>query len=426
MKVLVVEDDPSQLLLLETILLKEYDVLTAEDPRDALEIVKQQKQDDPIAVVLSDQYMPQMQGHRLLGKIASISEDTLGILLTGEEVSISILTSALNEGHIYGYLNKPCHQTSLLTMVAKAIELFSVRVLNKRLARELLAANQELEKQVQKRTQELEKQSSLLQERNEKLNLIQEEIEGQMSQAQTTQRSLLPASVLDTAHLKTCAKYVPLKKIGGDFYDVIQLRKDRYGLLVADVSGHDVAAALVSFMISGIFRSLSEKATGVLETVYEVNNQLSKNLEKGRFASMFYGVFNAKTSLFTYCSAGHPGALLIRKKDQELLHLRTKGGVIGVVPGNLMKFQKSRVELCVGDRLFLYTDALLEIESKNEESASYQSRLQDLEDRVKKTRDQPIEEALEFIYSDTLKQAGCTSYQDDFTLLAVELHPETH
>jgi len=149
-------------------------------------------------------------------------------------------------------------------------------------------------------------------------------------------------------------------KAGGDFYDVVQVGEQVVDYIVADASGHDLAA---SFWTGALKTLLGEYATSVnppQDVLRSINSALCRILPSGVFFTMIYGRLNRATGKLQLLNAGHPPALLLPARQSEPIVLKQEGDVLGTFAD--ATFGVSEVKVNPGDRLFLFSDGLIELE----------------------------------------------------------------
>ncbi len=182
-------------------------------------------------------------------------------------------------------------------------------------------------------------------------------IEGDLEAARAVQRSLLPNPLPDIPSLRLTARYLPMNKIGGDFYDVVD-RGDSCGLFIADVSGHGAPAALFTALLKVYFRLSFEKAEDPEWVLRMLHSALMRDLSEETFITAFCSVYYPQTGILIFSGAGHPGAILY--KGGEKMCTVLKANAMPICLANWGAFEKREAYLDVGDRLFLYTDGLFE------------------------------------------------------------------
>jgi serine phosphatase RsbU (regulator of sigma subunit)/CHASE2 domain-containing sensor protein len=184
-----------------------------------------------------------------------------------------------------------------------------------------------------------------------------EEISTDLRKAAEIQQNLQPESIPAIDGVALAGFQIPCKEIGGDYYDVIDLGCNRVGLLIADVCGKGVAAALLMSNLQSKVRQLAPTALSPKQLVIDLNKATIDVLTEGRFVTLVYGVLDRDTMEFSYCSAGHMPPLVCRANG-EVAELPQGGIPIGLLPE--FNWQEHGTCLFVGDVLFMYTDGLSE------------------------------------------------------------------
>jgi len=174
-------------------------------------------------------------------------------------------------------------------------------------------------------------------------------------------RLLLPHQPPDWPELRWAVHYAPLDHLGGDYYDIALPDEDHLGFLIADASGHSIAAAMVAILSRTAFSEVAGSTTSPGQVLTEMNNRL-QGLADERFVTAFYGVLDRRTGLLTYASAGHPYPLRLEFATGQVRTLAAHGFMLGIMPGE--RYHDRSVQLGPGDRLVFYTDGL--VETRNE------------------------------------------------------------
>lgn len=207
--------------------------------------------------------------------------------------------------------------------------------------------------QVQRRLQE---RTGQLETQVEKGKVQDQELE----RACEIQRALLPKTLPQLPGVQLAGAWQPAKVVGGDYFDVIRLDSKRLGVCIGDVAGKGISAALLMANLQASFRALATADASPSAVCAKLNAFLCSNLALGKFITLFYGILDAERLTFTYESAGHCPALLLKKAGQvEVLH--GEGAVLGVLPD--WTYRDSVASLAAGDRLLLYTDGVTEAEN---------------------------------------------------------------
>ena len=183
--------------------------------------------------------------------------------------------------------------------------------------------------------------------------------------AARVQLSLLPDTIPMSDAVDITGIMRPAKEVGGDFYDFFRLDHNHIGVAVADVSGKGVPAGLFMVMARTLMRATATQH--VLEpglVLQRVNDFLEQNNSEGLFVTLFYGVLDERTGVFTYANGGHNPPILVGHDDANTLE--TTGGVaLGMFPG--LDYSAARVDMDVGFRLVLFSDGITEAFNETEE-----------------------------------------------------------
>lgn len=194
--------------------------------------------------------------------------------------------------------------------------------------------------------------------------LEQERIRQQLQSAKIIQQSFLPQTFPSCPYnrFQLWASYHPAKVIGGDFYDFIPLSDDEIGIVIGDVSGKGIPAALFMARLLSDFHFLA-LATGTPErTIEQLNRSLVNRQQQGMFVTLIYGIYNAATGRFRYVNAGHLPFLVIRGKKRETqVYGQAATFPLGIRAE--MEMVPGEVTLGPQDVLFLFTDGLIETEA---------------------------------------------------------------
>lgn len=151
------------------------------------------------------------------------------------------------------------------------------------------------------------------------------------------------------------------KEVGGDFYDFYLLTEDTLGILIADVSGKGIPAAMMMMQTKALISSLANSGIDVAEVFTRANDALCEHNDANMFITAWMGILNLKTGLLTYANAGHNPPLL-RRKGQQFEYLKSPAGFV-LAGWEGFQYQKQKLQLAPGDQLYLYTDGVTEAEN---------------------------------------------------------------
>jgi sigma-B regulation protein RsbU (phosphoserine phosphatase) len=182
--------------------------------------------------------------------------------------------------------------------------------------------------------------------------------------ARRIQSSTLPQVVPTLAGLEITARYVPMSAVAGDFYDFLWVDEKRVGILVADVTGHGVPAALIASMLKVAFASQAAHAQDPARVLSGLNDALCGKFEE-HFVTAAYLFVDLEKSLLHYSAAGHPPLMLASRGAGNVREIEKNGLMLGMFP----EAAYSSVEIRVrpGDRCLLYTDGLFEAKNAAQE-----------------------------------------------------------
>jgi phosphoserine phosphatase RsbU/P len=197
-------------------------------------------------------------------------------------------------------------------------------------------------------------------QREEQLN----EIEKELSLARNIQLSLLPAAFPDPSSFRVAALYVPMTSVAGDLYDFVAAGETSAGLLIADVSGHGVPAAMIASMVKMAAMSQRDQAAHPGAVLAAMNRALFGNTQ-GQYVTAAYAHLDAAKGELRYAAAGHPAMLLLR--GGEVIEVAENGLLLAAVDG--MEYSERSIAIRPGDRIVLYTDGI--VEARNRAGALY-------------------------------------------------------
>lgn len=309
-RILVVDDEPGLQNTVRRILARNHEVSVASSGPEALAILAHTPHD--LAIV--DVRMPGMNGFEVLKAIKASHPDTEVIIMTG---SISNpeekLVEALREQAFY-FIAKPFEKIVLETLVERCLE------------------RQRLEREKRDWTQTLERD---------------------IEQARRFQRMLLPRAFPRVPHLRGDVVYAPSEILSGDFYDFFELGRSRVGVLIADVSGHGVSAALYTGMVKSEMLSVRDEFEHPEALFASINERLGVTARRRRHVTALLLILDTETRRLRYVNAGHPGFFTSTGGAWE-----STGPPLGMLEG--ATYEVGEAVLAREERLFLYTDGILE------------------------------------------------------------------
>ena len=255
----------------------------------------------------------------------------------------------------------------------------------------------------------------------EAITADRERIAAELGVAATIQTSMLPCifpAFPEREEFNIFADMHPAKKVGGDFYDFFLTDPDHLWVVIADVSGKGVPAALFMVIAKTLIKNQAGSCGDPGEVLGVVNNQLCENNDAAMFVTCFVGVLDIPTGKFTFANAGHNAPLLYRAGG-AYDWLKVKPGFVLAGLDN-MQFTSEELTMHRGDRLYLYTDGVTEALNPAEELYGEDRLLETMNrEDVKK---QPIEKVVEAVQEDIHVYADGAEQADDITMLLLEIN----
>jgi sigma-B regulation protein RsbU (phosphoserine phosphatase) len=237
----------------------------------------------------------------------------------------------------------------------------------------------------------------------------------EMDMARRIQSSILPAGVPRVGGLRLAARYKPMAVVAGDFWD-LAAADGCVGLLVADVAGHGVPAALVASMVKVAFEAQRDRADEPAEVVAAMNVVLCR-MRAGPFVTAVYASVSADRRRLRFAGAGHPPALLWRAREGRVERLDSNGLLMGV--DECAPYQTGEVMVDAGDRLLLFTDGLVEAANARDEFFG----LEGLERLLAVGATLDAEALADRLLAELARHRGVEGFDDDLTLLVADVLP---
>lgn len=243
-----------------------------------------------------------------------------------------------------------------------------------------------------------------------------ERLERELEIAQEIQKRLQPLSPPNFHGYDIAALSIPCIKVGGDYYDFIPLANSQLGIVIGDVMGHGVGAALLMATVRSALRILSQGNLKISDLLYRINNMLINDLgEKKILMSMFYGILEPKVRRLTFSNAGHDYPFVLRSSPSTLEFLKSTGTVMGMF--DHYSCNQSEIQLNPGDVVLLYTDGVVEVTGDSREQFS-RERLYRL---VQENRHLAAKSLIDRIHSEVAAFSGSRLIDDDLMLVVMKV-----
>jgi len=371
--VLLVDDEPANLQIVNSILKDTYKTRIATNGAKALELANQDPAPD---LILLDVMMPEMDGYEVCSRLKSDdrTRDIPVIFLTGQ-TEIDDETRGFEVGAV-DYIHKPFSPAVVQARVRTHLVLRGIR--------------NQLESQLQT-------------------------IQSEMATARQIQLSILPREIPAIKGLEIAARYIPMTAVAGDFYDFIQIDEKRIGILVADVSGHGMPAALISSMLKIALDGQTECASDPASVLAGLNKALCGKFQ-GHFVTAVYVVVDVEKQSIFYAGAGHPPLIFMDHSAGKARDFVENGLFLGFFPE--ATYSAVEIPFTAGDWGVLYTDGIPEMTDPSDEQFGLDRFKQCLQDHHDLTAAQFINALLAELsqWSDV---ASGREPEDDITLLAI-------
>jgi sigma-B regulation protein RsbU (phosphoserine phosphatase) len=331
-------------------------------------------------VVVTDYCMPEMNGIEFLSQVRRISPDAVRMLLTGS-ADLEAAIQAVNQGHIFRFLTKPCASEDLLKALAAGIQEY--RRIHK-------------ERKFNKRTRRW------------------------LQQAMEVQQCLLPGQASEWRELDIAGRSVFCDQTGGDYYDYFEktgLAGNTISIVVGDVSDHGLPSALLMATARATLRECASRSGSARQIVGHVNRRLARDVrDTGRFMTLFYAEIERSTRTISWVRAGHDPAMVYDLRSGEFGELNGQSGLpLGVF--DEAAYEEHRWELGPEQIVAIGTDGIWEARSPAGRIFGKQRLL----DVIQAHAARPATEIVERALAELQKFLHPMTVQDDATLVVVKL-----
>ncbi len=310
-RILVVDDESGMLRAVDRVLGATHRVVGIQSSVQAVAVAAEFKPD----LVILDVRMPEMDGFELMARLKSTDPAPDIILMTGSIDDMDQKLVRALRGRAFYFIQKPFDREVLLTLVERCLE---------------------------------------LRWRREENRLHTRRLEKELGEARAFQQGLLPDRDMTTERLAICCRYVSCSELGGDLYDYTMLPGGRAALIIADVVGHGVSAAMLTGVVKSAFRASDADEYDPSAVVQRVRSNLSA-FGPERFVTLIAALLSPDGDL-RYVNAGHPAGLLWRA-DGAIQRLTSTGPLVSpALPPCI--WEQETVPMAPGDQLLLYTDGI--------------------------------------------------------------------
>ena len=381
-KILSVDDEMDLELLLTQYFRRkirkgEYEFYFAHNGLEALTTLLKVKDID---IILSDINMPEMDGLTLLTKVNEMQNPALKCIMVSAYGDMGNIRQAMNNG-AFDFATKPIDLDDLSVTIEKAIEQI-----------EYIKKSQAEHTQL-------------------------ESLKTDLAVASEIQHAILPRIFppfpeneceVDLAALMRAAK-----DVGGDFYDFFRIDKEHIGLVMADVSGKGIPAAIFMAVSRTLIRAIGLQGFSPEVCITKANDLLCCESAESMFVTVFYAIYNIYTGELEYCNGGHNSPYILRNGGQvEVMPISTNC-LVGVIEG--ITYTKEQARLGVGDTLVMFTDGVNEATNTAFEEYG-DARMEKL---LAEQNGKTCREVIDGQLADVRSFAEGAEQSDDITLLAL-------
>lgn len=245
-------------------------------------------------------------------------------------------------------------------------------------------------------------------------SLEKERIEKELNLAAAIQQKIIPKELPEIRGYQIAGINIPSKEVGGDYYDCIDLGDGRFALIMADVAGKGISAALLVNTLNAALYSYLEFNLPLTELAEKLNKLIFKSSPPDKYITFLIAVLNSSSGELDIVNAGHNPALLLRK-DGMLEQIEAGGIGLGMLDFGL-PYTGKNLKIESGDKLFLFTDGIPEAMNLNEEEYSDERMIK----FFKNHSDKPPKEFISLIVEDVKNYAGKAVQSDDITAMILK------
>lgn len=245
-------------------------------------------------------------------------------------------------------------------------------------------------------------------------SLEKERIQKELNLAAAIQQKIIPKELPKIEGYQLAGINIPSKEVGGDYYDCIELSNGKFALIMADVAGKGISAALLVNTLSAALHSYLEFNLPLTDLADKLNKLIYKFSPPDKYITFLIAVLDSNSGSLDVLNAGHNPAFLLRK-DGTLEQIDAGGIGLGMLDLGI-PYTGQNLTMNPGDKLFLYTDGIPEAMNLNEEEYSDQRMI----DFFKKNSERPVDEFINHIVADVKKYAGEAEQSDDITSMILK------
>ena len=244
-------------------------------------------------------------------------------------------------------------------------------------------------------------------------------LQSELAVAREVQMSFLPAHSPNIAGLEIASECLPAKEVGGDYYDFIELGKNRLGVVIGDVSGKGTQAAFYMTLTKGFLKALAHTTPSPAGLLIQMNQLFYENVARGHFISLVYAIFDLETRTATIARAGHNPIVVNHSASNRVAFFDQPGMAMGLEKGDIFKesIRDKQVSFAEGELFVFYTDGLTEAMNKKKEEFGEQRFLES----ITKWSNGSAAELQKGVFEEVKEFIGKAPQQDDMTMVIVKI-----
>ncbi|NIO05757.1 MAG: SpoIIE family protein phosphatase [Proteobacteria bacterium] len=232
--------------------------------------------------------------------------------------------------------------------------------------------------------------------------------------AYTIQQRLLVEEFPTVMGLEIASDSLPATEVGGDFYDFLKLTDGKSHIVIGDVAGKGMSAAMFMGIVRSIIRAESTESPDAAEVMRKSNRLVCLDAKSGMFVTVFYATFDERTAVLEYCNAGHAYPLLYDPGKEKFEYLNTEGRPLGITEESTYESKTHRLE--AGQLVILYTDGIVEsVDASN--TPFGEERIREV---IAKSSDASPREIIQKIKASIATHSGTAPQSDDMTLIVLK------
>lgn len=247
--------------------------------------------------------------------------------------------------------------------------------------------------------------------------LIEKELlEKDLEIASEIQGFLIPETIPQIPKIEICPYYNPAHSVGGDYYDIIEIGPQKYGIIIVDVSGKGSGAAIIMAVITFIFHSEAFKNYNAQQLISVLNSKLIDRIPHERFATGIYIIYDAEKETIQYCNAGHSQLVVYKHANNKIYQLQKATALpLGITKD--VEYEQASFKMEKGDGIILFTDGIYEAMNKNREDYTLERTTKTFHNYISQYSP---EETNKRIIKDINKFTGDAPQHDDMTLITIK------